>query len=696
MLISRGLLVLLITMWCGIVYSQISRCGTDAAIAAHNDYALRLQKDWEELVEERSVQSDSIIIPLHIIIVHPPGQAIGSGANLSTARVLSQIEATNLDFRRRNSNREDTPMEFAVGDSRISFQLASIDPNGEPTDGITRYAIDDDFDTNELEIKDNTKWPRDTYINIWVAPTLDDLGFASIPSPQNLPPIRLDGAAVLTSAFGGPGFATFFPYNLGRTLTHELGHYLGLRHIWDRDGCNSDDGIADTPRQDTSHFGCPVHPRPSCGNNGDMFMNYMDYTHDACMNAFTIGQINYMWSVLNGSRNSLLTAGDRAFDQTEPLAINIVDRKNPSCADGFDGEISVSASGGVGNYRYRINAGPWRGNPVFRFLVADTYLVEVIDNDDNAVTSLPVTLEDPPPITWHRLSITDLTCYGDQTGSIEITVNGAQGLPMLTADQGVVSDNIRVDSLGAGLVQLTVLDSAGCTIDTVVEVQEPPLLVPEITPVDISCYGLADGAAMIEASGGLSPYDYSVNGTAYGSNNAFFGYGAGRYSIFVRDSSGCIATDSFDVTEPDSLVLDIRTSEGQLIVTPTGGRAPYRYQLNDGPIVQDSIFEGLVPGDYTVTVYDDNMCTADLMIVFTANQSIDLSAKALIWPIPASSGLHLAREVSSFSLYNLNGSIAVSLVDRHYIDVSHLPAGTYMAHLESDEHTYWRKVLILR
>ena len=266
-------------------------------------------------------------IPVHVIIVHRSGESIGRGTNLSDKRVFDQIKRLNQDFRRLNSDVSKTPSVFPTADSGIEFCLASVDPQGRPTNGITRYAFNGNFENRESQIKSATGWDNKRYLNIWVSETIEGLGYAYLPTPSSLPESNLDGIVVLTSTFGdGPELESSF--NKGRTATHEVGHYLGLDHIWG-DGCGVDDGIGDTPSQSDFNEGCPSHPSPSCNNGGDMFMNYMDYADDRCMFAFTPGQSNYMRHILSTSRKQLVQASNTSCQSGNG------NPDDPTCTDGI-------------------------------------------------------------------------------------------------------------------------------------------------------------------------------------------------------------------------------------------------------------------------------------------------------------------------------------------------------------------------
>ena len=147
-------------------------------------------------------------------------------------------------------------------------------------------------------------WPTDRYLNMWVCNLGEGLlGYAQFPGG----PAKTDGVVVLYSAFGSRGTVRA-PFDQGRTTTHEIGHYLGLRHIWgDRNDCSGNDFVADTPPARQANMGKPRFPNITCNNgpNGDMFMNYMDYVDDAAMFMFTAGQVARMNATLAGPRKKL-------------------------------------------------------------------------------------------------------------------------------------------------------------------------------------------------------------------------------------------------------------------------------------------------------------------------------------------------------------------------------------------------------
>jgi PKD repeat protein len=252
-----------------------------------------------------------ITIPIVFHVVHN-GQAIGTGPNISDAQVLSQIDVLNEDFRRLNADSINTPAPFqaVASDCEIEFCLATLDPSGQPTSGIHRYNGGQsawDISSADGTLKPATIWDRDDYLNIWTVNLGGGLlGYAQFPGGS----ANTDGVVIGYQYCGRyPDNPNVNDYNLGRTATHEVGHWLNLYHIWGDDGtaCTGSDLVGDTPNQADEHFGCPTFPAVSCSNgpNGDMFMNYMDYTDDDCMNIFTTGQKNRMRAALNTTRLSI-------------------------------------------------------------------------------------------------------------------------------------------------------------------------------------------------------------------------------------------------------------------------------------------------------------------------------------------------------------------------------------------------------
>jgi PKD repeat protein len=281
-----------------------------------NEFENFIQRKIRDIELEKAAgrtQAGVVTIPIIVHIVHN-GEAVGSGTNLSEEQVKAQIEVLNEDFRRKAGTRgfNDEP---SGADIEIEFCLSSVDKNGnvmaEP--GIHRYdGNQSDWTRDQIEnkLKPNTYWDPNKFYNVWTvkfaASDANLLGYAQFPDQSDLPglqeqggPAATDGVVIRYQSFGSADKGNFpvmqAPYNKGRTLTHETGHWLGLRHIWGDGNC-AEDFVSDTPPQAGPSSGCPVG-RISCGGV-NMVQNYMDYSEDACMNIFTIGQKNRMQAVM--------------------------------------------------------------------------------------------------------------------------------------------------------------------------------------------------------------------------------------------------------------------------------------------------------------------------------------------------------------------------------------------------------------
>jgi hypothetical protein len=249
-----------------------------------------------------------ITIPVVVHVVYNT-----SAQNVSDAQIQSQLDVLNKDFRKLNTDLNLIPSTFSslVADAEINFCLANRNPSGNATTGIVRVQTSQtSFSTNDgmkyASSGGSNAWSTNQYLNIWVCNMSGGiLGYAQFPGGA----AATDGVVIGYTCFGTTGTAQA-PFNKGRTATHEVGHWLNLRHIWGDATCGSD-LVSDTPVHNTSNYACPSHPRSnSCGTSAEMFMNYMDYVDDACMQMFSNGQKARMQAlfVSGGARASLATS----------------------------------------------------------------------------------------------------------------------------------------------------------------------------------------------------------------------------------------------------------------------------------------------------------------------------------------------------------------------------------------------------
>lgn len=279
---------------------------TEKEIKEAENFALRKATSGSGAIR---LATDYIVrIPVVVHVIYND-----ASQNISDAQVKSQIDALNRDFRRLNADTINTPLPFKpfAADVQIEFVLATVDPKGRATTGIVRKSSSIKYWQMDDKIKYTAQggddaWDSRSYLNIWVGYTRSLLGYSSVVGA----PADKDGVVINTTAFGTLGMVG--EYSQGRTAVHEVGHWLGLKHIWGDAQCG-DDGIYDTPPQNGYTSSCPTGIKTSSCNTsegGDMYMNYMDFTNDACLNLFTKGQKERMRSFFDndGARFSILSS----------------------------------------------------------------------------------------------------------------------------------------------------------------------------------------------------------------------------------------------------------------------------------------------------------------------------------------------------------------------------------------------------
>lgn len=316
-----------------------------------------------------------IRIPVVVHVIHS-GEAIGVGPNISDAQVLSQIRVLNEDFRRIQGTRGfNTHPDGA--DTEIEFYLAKEDPQCNPTTGIDRRNMSSFANSwsgpggnTDNILKPETIWDPDRYLNIWTVKFSDpnNLGFAQFPGG----PEQTDGVVITYDAFGSietPSVVLNPPYNLGRTTTHEVGHYFGLYHTFNGLSCNGDGDFADdTPPTNRENYGCPTVIPDSCPGDSedDMIENYMDYSDDRCMNVFTNDQAAIMRSYLNDPAFRLSLKNSNISDTPpseidEDTSLTILDLNEDECDGTITPKIKLANYGtqtlNSATILYRVNNG---------------------------------------------------------------------------------------------------------------------------------------------------------------------------------------------------------------------------------------------------------------------------------------------------------------------------------------------------
>ncbi|WP_420315837.1 choice-of-anchor J domain-containing protein [Ekhidna sp.] len=451
-----GLLPLITLL--SISLSAQQRCGTTAPSTG----------EFENWISSRiEIQTDQIHsqaatiyqIPVVVHVFHK-GEAIGNGVNLSEERIKAQIDSLTADFRRMNADTVNTPTTFkpVAADIEIEFVLAKQDPAGKPTNGIVRLrGSRDTYRANSHRplLRSESYWPPQHYLNIYVLDLQVFLGYASFPL-TSIPGIVndsedyiFDGVLIDHQYFGvNPAAPAFESY--GRTLTHEVGHYLGLRHIWGDGNCSVDDFVDDTPLADTDNgeYTSPcTWPNPSdnevcVSGEPEMFQNFMDYTDDICMNLFTEGQKTRMRTVLDNSPNRSSLKSSPGL--TEPArfvndlaAIKILEPNENECSTNITPQLLVTNYGTNEIFSYEvqmnINGNPF-GGPIPITTTLAPLTSQTINFSTQSIPNTPYTLS-------FELSEVNGTLDGNDANNTVSTIvsnNSSVRLPFFEDFEGIL------------------------------------------------------------------------------------------------------------------------------------------------------------------------------------------------------------------------------------------------------------------
>ena len=580
----------------------------------------------EKAKADKSQNGNIVTIPVVVHVIHG-GQAYGAAPNIVDEQVMSQITVMNNDFRRLagtpgfNSN--------AIGaDTQIQFALAKVDPNGNPTNGIERVRMcQSTFRRDIIEgfVKPETIWDPTQYMNMWsvafAAPNTGILGYAQFPDGSGLPGLDpvgganyTDGVVAAFSTFGssdyGTGFLLGAPYDKGRTMTHEVGHFLGLRHIWGDATCGTD-FCADTPTAHTANYNCPQNI-VSCNDPAvfEMVQNYMDYTDDACMNIFTVDQKARLTAVMNNSpRRASLKTSTR--DIAIPLFANDAEVKleracgTPNCSTPQALQVSLFNRGTspltTATINYTINGNlqsyNWTGN-----LAQDKYqIVNLPVNAGAASGSVTVSIASTNGAADQRAS--NNTATGNYVGA--------------AANVGTnVVFNLQLDYFGSE-TSWTLKNSTGTTVYS--GSGYPDVVNPGPDPIP----------AVITQNWTLNPnecYTFTIN-DSFGDGFTLYG---GYYNIKSTSGATLVSGSSFTTTQSRLLKAQIlatgettvketfglypNPANDVLNITKVSNKATFEIHNSVGQLVKGGSIDNnqvrvvdLVKGTYIITIKDKNI-----------------------------------------------------------------------------------------
>jgi hypothetical protein len=468
-----------------------------------------------------------------------------------------------------------------------------------------------------------------------------------------------------------------------------------------------------------------------------------------------VSPYSYEWSTTDGSGVSVpdknqtgLTVGkynvtvtddnsckfEDSVEILEPTLLEITLEEainGTSCGGGSTGAINISATGGTGGLTYTLNPGAVQTNSTGNFtgIGTGTYIVEVEDDNACTVSSSSLIVTEPEAIVITTDNQSNVTCYGSENGSVEITVTGGTVSSDYTyiwsTDDGLglVGGNQDQLALGVGTYYLTVTDDNSCEVTTSYALTEP-------SPVEISksvynafCTGTNDGVIVLTITGGALPFSYfwtTIDGSGLVATNKHqSGLSAAMYYIRVDDANGCIFNDSVEIIDPPEISItsenstdatDNNSRDGSVTVEATGGTPPLTYTLNPtDELNYTGIFDDLNPGEYTVEVSDFNDCGPVESITLTVGAinsiyDILLGENILIYPNPTSSILFIdfdnMDDAFSVQIINISGQVVYtdelesSQMEVPSIDMSNYSNGFYFIRIYNSKGSYQEKILL--
>ncbi len=350
-------------------------------------------------------------------------------------------------------------------------------------------------------------------------------------------------------------------------------------------------------------------------------------------NNLLAGTYNYT----DSDHNGCLVSGSVTITQPATGGMTITMTKTDAlCSYTANGSATASVSGGVSPYGFSWSGGFTQNDPstsTDNNLTPSTYTVTV--TDANGCTASGSTTVGGPAAITAQLSVTNVSCFGGNNGSVSVTAGGGTGTIGYTwsANAGLPGNVSTAPNLAAGTYQVTLTDANGCHLDTFATVSQPASAVTFTTFVkNVSCNGGNDGEIRYTVNGGTGPYTYIWSGSASGSGNDATGLSAASYDVTITDANGCSVTNTQTVTEPTALAITAQSqtnvtcngnSDGTATLTVTGGTPGGGYTYSWTPSVStNNTATGLSAATYTVVVSDSNSCTIQTTFNITAPQPI--------------------------------------------------------------------------
>jgi len=488
-------------------------------------------RDKVQAVNDAAANRSECDAPL-IIPVAVHFQNTGIPLDCAIEMSVSQVESLNADFGAYNAD-IDTWNDLqpamwpgiANQESCVQFCLATLDhPAGfglqEGDYAVTLDATAGDFDA---------AWAG--YLNFFVRDLGGGvLGYSPLGGQGNG-----DGATCDPSVFGSVscgGNTVNGPYNMGRTMTHEIGHYFLLDHPWANGGCGSNDFVNDTPVTDAPTFGCPGGEVITC-TEPILWPTYMEYCDDACLFMFSTDQVARMETYIEQNLAGVLNTAVTACQEAACIGFDVAVAVTPESCAGQDGAVALVPSGGTAPYAFTLNGLELSGAGAVD-MSAGTFTVAVEDAAGCAWSEEVEVVQVEPEVVL--VDVQPEEC-SDGSGRIEVAV--AEPLPFqFSLNGGAWSPTGMFEGLHGGAYTVTVQHPAGCVGEVAAVVANESDLQVHVARKDVSCDWVDNGQITVSVHNATEPVSYALNGVA-ASAGAFTGLAPGVHAVQVLDAAGC-------------------------------------------------------------------------------------------------------------------------------------------------------------
>ncbi len=371
------------------------------------------------------------------------------------------------------------------------------------------------------------------------------------------------------------------------------------------------------------------------------------------------------------------------------------------CTDSFNGVIEVQVAGGTPDFTYSLNGGPFQSSNIFSGLGAGNYTVTVMDGNGFISETNEIIINNPPEI----MASSSVNGY-----DIIVNASGGTGTLLYSLSGGPFQiSNIFTENLN-GNYTITIMDANGCEImiSTIVDVDALSITT---THQNISCHDFNDGTITAEVTGGVSPYQYSIDGINFQDENTFTGLGAGVYTITIIDAGGfTVSSNAIEIINPEVLTLEAVDETNNVTLNVSGGTAPYLYSIDGVSFGPDNLFANLENEEYTFYVQDANGCetTTTIFIDVSGINDLDFDLYLNVYPNPGNGNFIISikqKTVSdlNFKVFDAIGKLVYfddlrssSLEMDKTIDLMHLPGGTYHLVVSNEKQVGVRKLVVLK